>query len=221
MLTANDNSNYVLRKNAKTNKITYRNILDISHSFKWPRIQTELSKRILDNLLKVLEPVGQYRQSLSSKIEAKSLATKPTILTEMQLIYGINSVTRYLEKTIQHQRQYTNKMEICKDNDKDLIPVLFVCRRDIKPLQLCTHLLTMSALAGIKLVPLPLDTEKTLSKVLYLPKTSCLLVKLSSKSMSIEEESLSVCLHEVSLVQTSWLTNPHYQHIIIMLVLKY
>lgn len=99
-------------------------------------------------------------------------------------------------------------MEVYRNNGEDLIPVLFVCRRDIKPLQLCTHLLTMSALAGIKLVPLPLNAEKTLSKILYLSKVSCLLIKLSSNNTSVEEEALRVCLHEVSLIQTPWLTNP-------------
>ncbi|CAO3635667.1 unnamed protein product [Cunninghamella echinulata] len=140
---------------------------------------------------------------------------KPLILSEMRLLFGINSVTRHLEKVIKYQRQHANKMEVDINNDEDLTPVIFICRRDIKPLQLCTHLLSMSVLTGIKLVPLPLNAEKALAKTLNLSKVSCLLIELSSNYTSVEEEALRVCLHEVSLAQASWSTNPlsvHYNN---------
>ncbi|KAI9306552.1 hypothetical protein BJ944DRAFT_46968 [Cunninghamella echinulata] len=216
MSDTNDNNNDTLRKKAKTNKIIYRNILDTPFSFKWPRIETDLNIRILDNLLKVLDPVGQYRRSLSAKVKGKSIMNKPLILSEMRLLLGINGVTRHLEKVIKYQRQHANKTEVDTDNDKVLTPVIFICRRDIKPLQLCTHLLSMSVLSGIKLVPLPLNAEKTLAKTLNLSKVSCLLIELSSNYTSVEEEALRVCLHEVSLTQASWPINPslpvHYNN---------
>lgn len=162
-----------------------------------------------------MDPVGQYRRSLSAKVKGKSIMNKPLILSEMRLLLGINSVTRHLEKVIKYQR-HTNKTEVDINSDKGLTPVIFICRRDIKPLQLCIHLLSMSVLSGIKLVPLPLNAEKALAKTLNLSKASCLLIELSSNYTSVEEEALRVCLHEVPLTQASWPTNPllpvHYNN---------
>lgn len=57
-------------------------------------------------------------------------------------------------------------------------PVIYICKREIKPLQLCQHLLYMAAVAKIKLVPMPNDTESKLGLALGINKACVVLIEV-------------------------------------------
>jgi hypothetical protein len=61
-------------------------------------------------------------------------------------------------------------------------PVIYICKREIKPLQLCQHILSMAALAKIKLVPMPNDTESKLSQALGINRACVVLVEVRKES---------------------------------------
>lgn len=82
---------------------------------------------------------------------------------------GINQVTRYLQKYIDNNSNNKNSQQV----------ILYVCKRDIKPTQLCQHLLYMAAVANIKLIPMPPDSESKLSNALGMTKAACILVEAS------------------------------------------
>ncbi|CAO3599370.1 unnamed protein product [Absidia cylindrospora] len=83
------------------------------------------------------------------------------------------------------------------------IPVIFLCRRDIKPVHLCSHLLTMAAMANVKLVPLPLDSEELLARALNLHRVSVVFLEVCD---SDTEEPLRLAVNEAPSVEAPWLT---------------
>jgi ribosomal protein L7Ae-like RNA K-turn-binding protein len=113
-----------------------------------------------------LEPIGKYRQKCKAHKKSKKPATeamdKPEIYDRVHV--GINQVTRYLEKYIESQSQ------------KEAL--IYICKREIKPLKLCEHLLYMAAVAKVKLIPMPADSELQLGKALNLHKASVILVEV-------------------------------------------
>lgn len=78
---------------------------------------------------------------------------------------GINQVTRYLENYIEK-----------KTTDKQ--PLIYICKREIKPLQLCQHLLYMAAVANVKLMTMPADSELKIGNALSITKASVLLIEV-------------------------------------------
>jgi hypothetical protein len=117
-----------------------------------------------------LEPVGEYKLKCRSlkKKKTPSSVEKPDICQRIHV--GINEVTRYLETYIENKR--LNKIAM------EGTPVIYICKREIKPLQLCQHLLYMAALAKIKLVPMPADSECRMGKALGIGRASVILVEV-------------------------------------------
>lgn len=118
-------------------------------------------------VIRTLEPITNYRKELKEKTKKKGSKVeleKPDL--ESRLHVGINQVTRKLENYIKTKPD-TNKM-----------PVLFICKREIKPLQLCQHLLYMAALTKVRLVPLPAESENKLSQALHMNRASVLLMEV-------------------------------------------
>ncbi|EIE91911.1 hypothetical protein RO3G_16622 [Rhizopus delemar RA 99-880] len=112
---------------------------------------------------------------------------KPEIYDRVHI--GINQVTRYLEKYIESQSQ------------KEVL--IYICKREIKPLKLCEHLLYMAAVAKVKLIPMPADSEQQLGKTLDLHKASVILVE----AVENKEDSLLFDAKQVPMVEAPWLRN--------------
>lgn len=110
--------------------------------------------------------MGDYRKKCRAlKKEKKTLPSPPDICQRLHV--GINEVTRYLEASIANR------------SHKDTT-VIYICKREIKPLQLCEHLLYMAALAKIKLVPMPADSECRLGTALGITRASVVLVEVNT-----------------------------------------
>lgn len=84
---------------------------------------------------------------------------------------GINQVTRFMEAYIEKKQTNTNPV--------DRTPVIYICKREIKPLQLCQHLLYMAALAQIKIVPMPAEAESKMSQALGIKRACVVAVEVS------------------------------------------
>ncbi|KAI8068831.1 hypothetical protein BDF21DRAFT_425594 [Thamnidium elegans] len=82
-------------------------------------------------------------------------------------------------------------------------PVIYICKREIKPLQLCQHILYMAALAKVQLVPMPADSECKLGKALGMKRTSMILIEL----MENKEESLRLIAKDIPFIEAPWLNN--------------
>ncbi|CAO3698934.1 unnamed protein product [Rhizopus microsporus] len=152
----------------------YKSIVGTPFSIQWPKISNELGQTIVDHLIKILVPIGAYRKERKTQKKLK----KPLDNIVMPDIYsrihiGINQVTRYLQKYIDNNNNNNN------NNKNSQHVILYVCKRDIKPAQLCQHLLYMAAVANIKLIPMPFDSESKLSNALGMTKTACILVEVS------------------------------------------
>ncbi|CAO3673202.1 unnamed protein product [Rhizopus stolonifer] len=144
----------------------YKSIIGSPFTLQWPKIQTEFGNTILTHLLKALEPIGEFRK----KCKAHKKTSKEPLSLEKPKIYnrthvGINQVTRYLENYI--EKKTTGKQ-----------PLIYICKREIKPLQLCQHLLYMAAVANVKLMTMPADSELKIGNALSITKASVLLVEV-------------------------------------------
>ncbi|KAI8069775.1 uncharacterized protein B0P05DRAFT_550827 [Gilbertella persicaria] len=176
----------------QTKKTVFKHVLASPFILKWPTIHTDLGQTILSQLLKTLEPIGAYRnQCRQIKKEKKPDQIIAPELNQ-RLYVGINQVTRYMEKYIQD-----NPVE------SDKTPVIYICKREIKPLQLCQHVLYMAAVAKIKLVPMPAQAEARIGKALGMHRASVVLIEI----MENKEESLRLSAKEIPLVDAPWLEN--------------
>lgn len=98
----------------------------------------------------------------------EQLPESPTTVT------GINAITRNLE---------------AKDPD-DSDALVFVCRGDIDPPQLCGHFPQLCALAGRKLIQLQQGSETSLSNALGLKRVSAIQIKVGEKKIIMDCKSL-------------------------------
>jgi ribosomal protein L7Ae-like RNA K-turn-binding protein len=105
---------------------------------------------------------------------------QPRIMAEHRILVGINEVTKHLEQMIQ---SHHNEIKVPENmlSNKILTPAIFICRRDIKPIHLCLHLLTLAALANVKLIPLPADSEAAIAQALNLKRVSALFLEVFQK----------------------------------------
>jgi ribosomal protein L7Ae-like RNA K-turn-binding protein len=119
---------------------------------------------ILQTLCEYVKPLGEARaerrRQRKNKVKAtEQLPESPTTVT------GINAITRSLE---------------AKDPD-DSDALVFVCRGDIDPPQLCGHFPQLCALASRKLIQLQQGSETTLSNALGLKRVSAIQIKVGEK----------------------------------------
>lgn len=123
-------------------------------------------------LFRVLEPIGQHRRVVAESKRKKQKGDDATTTTpaypdiHQRVCIGINDVTKLLENAIQSKTKRPNT-------------AIFVCKRDMKPPHLCSHLLTMAPLTSTKIVSLPQGAEIKLAKALGLQRASCIAVDVS------------------------------------------
>jgi hypothetical protein len=126
--------------------------------------------------------VGEFkRKCRAAKKEKKSKQAMDITIEQpdinKRVHVGINEVTRFMETFIENKRSN-------KKNSSDSTPVIYICKREIKPLQLCQHLLHMAALAKVKLVPMPADSECRIGRALGINRASVILVEVNIHSMA-------------------------------------
>jgi len=149
-----------LRKAEEKRRVVYKAVLDTPFILKWPFTPAEKQNDILRTLCTCLAPLGKARSERRRQRKEKVKATEqlprsPTVVT------GINAITRSLER---------------KDPD-DSDALVFVCRNDIDPPQLCAHIPQLCALASRKLIQLPQGAEKSIADALGLKRVGAIQVK--------------------------------------------
>ncbi|KAI8988711.1 hypothetical protein BDB01DRAFT_565365 [Pilobolus umbonatus] len=153
---------------------------------------------IASKLISVLEPIGHYKHKCrfmkKDRKEKKGSMSidKPDIYSRAHI--GINEVTRYLEQYIEDRRNQ-------KGSHTTSQPVIFICKREIKSGQLCQHILTMAALSGIKLIPMPAQSEVRMSQALGLKRASSVIVEI----VEDKEESLRLAVMDIEPIKAPWL----------------
>ncbi|KAI8144481.1 RNase P, subunit Pop3 [Fennellomyces sp. T-0311] len=152
-----------IRNDAQAKKKVFKNVLESPFTVKWPAVSNQVGDSILSILVQLLEPIGAYR-----KANRKSKKEDYPELNK-RLVLGINSVTELLEKPA---KGWT----------------VFVCKRDIQPTHLCSHLLTMASMAKVKLVPLPQNAQVQLSRALYLPRVSAFALQVTCVSLRVSDK---------------------------------
>ncbi|KAL9538668.1 hypothetical protein MBANPS3_010762 [Mucor bainieri] len=181
-------------------KTVYKNVVGSPFVLKWPTIHTDLGQTTLTQLVKTLTPLGNYRKeckSIKKKDSNKSTSTttipKPELYDRVHV--GINQVTRFMETYIEKKQTNTQPT--------DKTPVIYICKREIKPLQLCQHLLYMAALAQIRIVPMPAEAESKMSQALGIKRACVVLVEI----MENKEEALRLSAQEIPCIDAPWLTS--------------
>ncbi|ORX46329.1 hypothetical protein DM01DRAFT_1339647 [Hesseltinella vesiculosa] len=133
--------------------------------------------------------------------QSGNLATSSTLVPpECSLLHiGINSVTKRLESMIRNPTV-----------PNDHVPVVFICKRDVLPQQIGLHILTMTALARVKLVQLPAEAQKPISIALRRGTTqlSMMLVELACSSELVNFRQDVEC---VPSVDAKWLSQSGYE----------
>ncbi|KAF8931566.1 hypothetical protein BGZ52_012316 [Haplosporangium bisporale] len=216
-----------IRAEAKKSKVVFKNVLDTPFNIPWPEISNDNNAIVLDVLCELLHPIKSYHHTHSAEInkekkskkkEAKekskktthevtkpnpalaatatpSLALNPTtteiphILTHT--VIGINSVTKELEKSIQ--------------NIKDHPPpsAVYVCKGDLSPSHLYSHIGTMVAmLPGTLLFPLTRGSEKKLSEALGMQAVGAVAIKAASVNAT---DLVMVTSRMVEPINVPWL----------------
>ncbi|KAK4511966.1 uncharacterized protein ATC70_003965 [Mucor velutinosus] len=188
-------------------KTVYKNVVASPFILKWPNVHTDLGQTILTQLVKTLTPLGSYRKECKSikKKDKKSASTaipKPDLHDRVHV--GINQVTRFMEAYIEKKQTSTQPV--------DKTPVIYICKREIKPLQLCQHLLYMAALAQIKIVPMPAEAESKMSQALGIKRACVVLAEI----MENKEESLRLSAQEIPCIDAPWLTNALQQQPVVV-----
>ncbi|KAF9333788.1 hypothetical protein BG006_003154 [Podila minutissima] len=215
-----------IRAEAKKSKVVFKNVLDTPFNVPWPEVSNDSNAIVLDVLCELLKPIKNYHHTHSAEIkkekksrkkEAKEknkktaqegakpnpvLATISTPLssksttTETPLILahaviGINSVTKELEKSIQ--------------NIKDHPPpsAIYVCKDDLSPAHLYSHIGTMVAmLPGTLLFPLTRGSEKKLAEALGMQAVGAVAIKAGSTEAT---DLVMVTSRMVEPINVSWL----------------
>lgn len=117
--------------------------------------------------------MGEYRKQFRTlkKQKKKEIAEKPDLLNRLHI--GINSVSHYLETFIQNKR--LNKPQ----QHENTTPFIYICKREIKPVNLCQHIIYMAAIANIQLLVLPDASENKLGKALNISRASVVLLEVN------------------------------------------
>ncbi|CAJ0847289.1 8444_t:CDS:2 [Entrophospora sp. SA101] len=153
------------------------------------------------------------------KIESFSSPNPPEILSD--LVIGINEVTKYLEKSISQSNNNNHMKSLIsaipkKTNNNDNngkhqkhhhqpLNVIFVCKYDISPSHLYSHLPIMVCLEGkVLLVQLPINSINKISNNIHIKRCCCIGVKDNSKK---EFSKLFNLINEgqIKPIKASWL----------------
>jgi len=149
--------------------------------------------------------------------------TVPPIIPH--LILGINQVTKRLEHQARAYRQVANPASPVTDHDTpspppEPISVVFVCRADVDPPLLISHLPTLIASYNssrktltepessppIKLVPIPKGSESLLADATGLRRLAVLALDKATPDL----EAFQSLLDSVPVLRASWLSQPEH-----------
>lgn len=81
--------------------------------------------------------------------------------------------------------------------------MIYICKREIKPQNLCQHILYMAAIANIKLLVLPNESECKLGQALNISRASVVLVEIKEE----KEEKLRLQSKDIPFIDAPWLQN--------------
>ncbi|KAI8881315.1 hypothetical protein K501DRAFT_223325 [Backusella circina FSU 941] len=172
-------------------RVVYKNVVGSPFLLKWPTILPDLSESIFTQLLKTLEPIGHYKKSIreNKKQQKNNNKTQPPPPPELshRLHIGLNEVTRFLESYIDKKR---NNTPITSE------PIIYICKREIKPVLLCQHILTMAALAQVRVAQMPAGAENKLGKALGIRRAAVVVVEWKPEDVNVQ----------IPLVDAPWLS---------------
>ncbi|KAG0365004.1 hypothetical protein BC939DRAFT_504237 [Gamsiella multidivaricata] len=221
-----------MRAEAKKTKVVFKNVLDTPFNIPWPEVTSEDNTIVLDVLCDLLKPIRELhnthhnRSSIKPKQEKSGKASKkassdsnstassgpnpalasmneetpksssapqslppPEILRST--VIGINAITKALERSIDNISSHPAPSAI------------FICKGDLVPAHLYSHLGPMVAmLPGTVLFPFLRGSERKLSEALGMPAVGAVAIKAGSK----EAEGLIMILGRiVEPIMVSWL----------------
>ncbi|KAI3635298.1 hypothetical protein MIR68_006864 [Amoeboaphelidium protococcarum] len=143
----------------KSQRQVVKQFLESPFSYKWNFMNEQDEIIMMEEICRLLLPVGEYRRSLKQQLKQQPShlpevkAEKPAVME--RLIFGINAITKHLERVIQDD-QSGNKVPIL---------AIFVCYADIKPQHLFDHLPTLCHFQGnVFLVPLRQGSEQKIAQ---------------------------------------------------------
>lgn len=200
----NNFSNRAKARLALERKSAFKSVLENPFRVKWPSIPVNLQNLCLARLLTCLEPLPR-RRSGKVRTSAASMSTQSTpqpggggephrqertlqiadlASPSLELVFGINQITRALERQIRSARRLTTvnaprqpaiSQEPCSE-----LGLVFACAGDVNPPILVEHIPhlvasynSLSIAKGesttkVKLVPLPKGSESVLARALGL-----------------------------------------------------
>ncbi|CAG8739125.1 5153_t:CDS:2, partial [Acaulospora morrowiae] len=161
---------------------------------------------------------GKIKQeSVNDLTEENVVSTKPkSIAHQFGLVIGINEVTKHVEQSYDQEvisnfqqrcaRISSNSSMLAKNPSfskmKEPLRIIFVCKADISPAHLISHLPIMASIADVLIVPLPSGSSKVISSHIGIPTVTV----LGIKKISPEFDNLHVLIREkVMPVHISWL----------------
>ncbi|CAH1761367.1 3187_t:CDS:2 [Entrophospora sp. SA101] len=190
-----------IRIKEQKKKIIFKAVLDSPYNIKWPEVPKQNQEIILEELCNFSSP------------------NPPEILSD--LVIGINEVTKYLEKSISQSNNNNHMKSLIsaipkKTNNNDNngkhqkhhhqpLNVIFVCKYDISPSHLYSHLPIMVCLEGkVLLVQLPINSINKISNNIHIKRCCCIGVKDNSKK---EFSKLFNLINEgqIKPIKASWL----------------
>ncbi|KAL0084166.1 hypothetical protein J3Q64DRAFT_1735989 [Phycomyces blakesleeanus] len=198
-----------IKKAQNDRRTVYKSVLDSPFILKWPAVNNDLGNKITELLLLSLEPIGHYRKAVhlikqkkSQKVEPKTDDLKPPAEPDIlnRVHVGVNQVTRLLEKLIK-DKCAGQPSATPTNTDTNAYTAVFVCKRDANPPHLCAHLLSMCALANIKIVSLPPCSEPRVALALGIRRACAIAVEIKQD----KEESLRLILQGIQPVNAPWL----------------
>ncbi|KAG0039429.1 hypothetical protein BGZ82_008284 [Podila clonocystis] len=199
-----------IRAEAKKSKVVFKNVLDTPFNVTWllkpiksyhhthsAEINNEKKskKKEAKQKIKKTAQEGATPNHALASTKTPSIASKPTTTETPAIlahaVIGINSVTKELEKSIQ--------------NIKDHPPpsAIYVCKGDLSPAHLYSHIGTMVAmLPGTLLFPLTRGSEKMLAEALGLQAVGAVAIKAGSAEAT---DLVMVTGRMVEPINVSWL----------------
>ncbi|KAL1918963.1 uncharacterized protein VTP21DRAFT_2344 [Calcarisporiella thermophila] len=205
--TVNVKSGNSVREGDKKRRTVFKNVLDSPLVVTWPNIGVQEQNAILDELCSLLIPIGEYRREMIKfrdakrkqilesrkrkrqadtsieKIQSKTLddtlsapTTKPPQLNAC--IFGINAITKALEKQVQINAMSQDCSGETREQDMPMVEAVFVCRADVQPQLLHAHLPMLACFASnVWLCSLPRGAERRLGDLLGMKRVGAIALR--------------------------------------------
>jgi len=227
-------SNRAKVRSALERKPVFKSVLENPFHISWPSLSANLQNAVLARLVEVLDNIPS-RHASGKSLKKPEIVSQPDTMgipeevaipannpvadrvAPLQLIIGINAVTRALESQLSRKRVVVDNPLACDvDSDQQLsspapssIAVVFVCRADVDPPALVDHMPYLVAGCNsprnvtqtIKLVSLPKHSETTISEILAIRRAAVVAFPCGSRSF----EAIQDILDSVPTISAPWL----------------